>query len=95
MIRRLFRTGRTLAVGVPEATAKELGLHSGDFVTVESDPATGAVVIWPVAARERVGLRPEYLRHVGEFLAVYGPALAALERVAADQEPAAGQEAPG
>jgi antitoxin component of MazEF toxin-antitoxin module len=80
MIRKLFRTGNTLAVGVPEAMAGVLGLGDGDYVEIEIDTAAGALLIWPRAARERLGLHSDYVQTVAEYLRDYGEALAALER---------------
>jgi antitoxin component of MazEF toxin-antitoxin module len=85
MIRKLYRTGRTLALGVPETLARAAGLAEGDYVVVEHDAATGALLVWPATLRERLGLRSAYLREVAEFLDAYGPALAALQ-AAADRE---------
>lgn len=80
LIRKLFQTGRTLAVGVPAALARAAGLAEGDYVLWEHDAATGALLLWPMARRARLGLRSEYLREIAAFLDAYGPALAALQQ---------------
>jgi antitoxin component of MazEF toxin-antitoxin module len=96
LIRKLFRTGRTLAVGVPQALAEAAALHEGDYVLWEHDAATGALLLWPAARRARLGLRSEYLREVAAFLDAYGPALAALQQAAsAAPAPSAPPGAPG
>jgi antitoxin component of MazEF toxin-antitoxin module len=79
MVRKLFRTGNTLAVGLPTDMAAVLGLTENDYVEVEIDAVAGALLIWPRRARQRVGLDSEYVRRVGEFVRDYGSALAALE----------------
>ncbi|HWP29168.1 MAG TPA: hypothetical protein VFB73_14160 [Chloroflexota bacterium] len=80
MVRKLFRTGNSLAVAVPGPAAAALDLHDGDYVEIECDPAAGALVIWPRALYQRLGLTPAYVRLVGDFLRDYGEVLAALER---------------
>ena len=79
MIRKLFRTGNTLAVSVPAAAVDALSVAEGDYVLVEHDAAAGALLVWPLAARERLGLGGDYVRTVAAFLRDYGDALAALE----------------
>jgi antitoxin component of MazEF toxin-antitoxin module len=79
MIRKLFRTGNTLAVGVPQTMADSLGLIASDYVEVEVDATAGALLVWPRAARARLGLSSDYVRTVAEFLRDYADALAALE----------------
>jgi hypothetical protein len=85
MVRKLFRTGNSLAVAIPGAAAAALGVAEGDYVHLEYDAAAGALLLWPHAAHARLGISSEYVRVVGEFLRDYGPALAALE--AADAAP--------
>jgi antitoxin component of MazEF toxin-antitoxin module len=79
VIRRLFRTGNTLAMPVPQAAAEALSAAEGDYVLVEHDAAAGAVLVWPLAAQQRLGLGSDYVRTVADFLRDYGDALAALE----------------
>ncbi|HEY7064705.1 MAG TPA: hypothetical protein VII06_24745 [Chloroflexota bacterium] len=87
MVRKLFRTGNSLAVAVPGDLAAALGLGEGDYVRIEQDAAAGALLLWPHVAYERVGVSSEYVRAVGDFLRDYGPALAALEQAAGDEVP--------
>jgi antitoxin component of MazEF toxin-antitoxin module len=42
MVRKLFRTGNSLAVAIPGAAAAALGVAEGDYVRVEHDAAAGA-----------------------------------------------------
>ena len=79
MVRKLFQTGNTLAVGVPREMATAVGLAEDDYVEVECDSAAGAIVIWPRTAYRHRLPRPEYVRAVAAFLSDYGAALAALE----------------
>ncbi len=79
MVRKLFRTGRSLCVGVPEAAAATLGLAEGDYVEVDWDPDAGALLIWPRDAYQKRVPQRAYVSAVAEFLRDYGPALAALE----------------
>ncbi len=79
MIRKLFWAGNTLAVSVPQATATALGVAEGDYVLVEHDAAAGALLVWPLAARERLGVGSAYVQTVAAFVRDYGDALAALE----------------
>ena len=79
MLRKLFRAGNSLAVGVPRHMAGALELDEGDYVEIDCDRGAGALLIWPRAAHARALPRPEYVRAVAVFLQDYGPALAALE----------------
>jgi antitoxin component of MazEF toxin-antitoxin module len=80
MVRKLFRTGNSLAVAVPGQAAAALGLREGDYVEIECDPDAGALVIWPRVRCQRLGLTPASVRLVGDLLRDYGEVLAALER---------------
>jgi hypothetical protein len=79
VIRKLFWTGNTLAVSVPQVSAAALGVAEGDYVLVEHDAAAGALLVWPLAARERLGVGSAYVGAVAAFVQDYGEALAALE----------------
>lgn len=79
MVRKLFRTGNTLAVSVPTAAVAALGLAAGDYVVVEQDTVAGALLVWPLRVRQRLGVSSEYVQTVAEFVRDYGDALAALE----------------
>jgi antitoxin component of MazEF toxin-antitoxin module len=78
VLRKLFVTGRTLAVGIPGAAAAELGLEAGQYVEVEWDAAAALLLVSPAGAARRTP-RPAYVEQVTAFLAEYGAALAALE----------------
>jgi antitoxin component of MazEF toxin-antitoxin module len=79
MVRKVFRTGRSLAVSLPAAAATTLGLGEGDYVEIEWDAAAGALLVWPREAYANRVPPVEYLQTVAAFLRDYGPALAALE----------------
>ncbi len=79
MVRKLFRTGNSLCVGVPEAAAAALGLVDGDYVEIDWEGEAGVLLLWPRAAYERRVPPRAYLETVAAFLRDYGPALAALE----------------
>ena len=79
MLRKLFVTGRTLAIGVPEEAARQVGFAAGDYVDVEIDREAAALVIWPASHPVRQGVRDGYRAQVAAYLADYGPALAALQ----------------
>jgi len=66
-------------VGIPRAAADAVGLQVGDYVEIECEADAGAILVWPRAARERLGLTSEYVEMVGDFLRDYGEALAALD----------------
>ena len=80
MLRRLFRSGNSLAVAIPQVMAEAVGLEVGADVVVEHDAEAGAILIWPRAAWEQKGLSGDYVRLVGAFVRDYGDALKALER---------------
>jgi len=79
VIRRLFRPGRTLAVGLPQAVVEAAGWHEGETVLVEHDAATGAGLLWPAAVAAQVRTRSAEHEAISAFLAAYGDALRALE----------------
>jgi antitoxin component of MazEF toxin-antitoxin module len=79
MVRKLFRTGRSLCVGLPEAAAATLGLTEGDYVEVDCDSEAGALLIWPRDVYDSRVPERAYLAAVAGFLRDYGPSLAALE----------------
>ena len=80
MLRRLFRSGNSLAVAIPQVMAEAVGLAVGDDVVVEHDVEAGAILVWPRAAWEQTGLSSDYVRLVGAFVRDYADALKALER---------------
>jgi len=90
MLRKLFRTGNSLAVAIPGAMAGALGVTTGDYVHLEHDATAGAVLLWPHAAYTRLGVSSEYVRIVSEFLRDYGPALAAVEEAATERSAPSG-----
>ncbi len=79
MVRKLFHTGNSLAVGIPRAAADAVALQAGDYVEIECDADAGALLLWPRAARQRLGLTSQYVEMVADFLRDYGEALAALD----------------
>ena len=87
MIRKLFRTGRTLAASVPEECARALDLAEGDYLTVEVDAGARALLIWPAAIRAAAIPQAEFRRQLAAYLEAYGPALAALEAAAGAAPP--------
>ncbi len=47
MIKKIFKTGHSLAVTLASSQLKELGLKMGDSVTVDLDKASGCIVVRP------------------------------------------------
>ena len=80
MVRKLFRTGNSLAVAVPQRLAEALGVAAGDYVEVEHGAAAGVLLVWPYSRYQRLGLTSEYVQAVGDLVRDYAEALAALEQ---------------
>ena len=87
MIRKLFRTGRTLATSIPDEFARALDLAEGDYLTVEVDTEARALLVWPAAVRATIIPQEEFRQQVAAYLDAYGPALAALEAAAGTAAP--------
>lgn len=81
MYRKLFKTGNSVVVALPKEYLKDLGLKSGEKVSLELDRQKKQLLITPV---ERVpalpGVDAVFSRQVSEFIDLYRPALEDLAK---------------
>ncbi len=73
MLRKVFRTGNSSVVSLPEDLLEALGLQDGAKVLVILDWKNRRILIRPAE-----GLTEEFFRQVSEFIENYRPALEAL-----------------
>lgn len=76
MSRKIFKSGNSKVVSLPQESLDALGLEVGSEVEVVADRERGRLVVRP--AREVPGVDAEFSRHLEEFVERYGPALDAL-----------------
>lgn len=77
MPRKIFRTGNSAVVSLPNDALESVGLSLGDEVMVRADPEQGCIIITP-ASPTLPGVRPSFLEQVDRFIERYGPALEQL-----------------
>ena len=75
MLSKVFKTGNQLAITLPEAITKAVGIQAGDEVWVELDRENQQVFVRPVDETQAV-----FARQVTEFIDEYRPALEALAK---------------
>ena len=78
MLRKLFRTGKSIVISIPNAILDELQLSEGEYVSVELDSKQRQIVISPVEKSLAVGVNESFAKQVDEFIKEYRPALKAL-----------------
>jgi antitoxin MazE len=77
--RRVFRSGNSVVVSLPEEALECLRVGVGEEVSLDLDWEKRELVLRPVPALPR-GVDEEFARQVAEFIAEYRPALEALAR---------------
>lgn len=78
MVCKLYRSGNSMAVFLPQEMLEAMHLREGAEVEVTFDPAQGRITITPVPVAGGAGA--DFARQVNEFIAHYRPALEALAR---------------
>ena len=79
MPRKIFRTGNSVVVSLPEDVLEIVGLALGDSVTVVADPEQRQIIITPAEAA-LPDVRPDFLDLVDRFIDRYRPALETLAK---------------
>jgi antitoxin MazE len=74
MLRKVFKTGNSLVISLPEDALEALGLADGMDVSVELDRKNQQILIRPA----RGDLSEEFARQANEFIEEYRPVLEAL-----------------
>jgi antitoxin MazE len=77
--RRIFRTGNSVVVSLPQDVIEPLGLAPGREVSVALDKRRGEIIICALQSAP-AGVDEEFARQVSEFIEEYRPALHELAR---------------
>lgn len=77
--RKVFRSGNSVVVSLPEEALECLQVGVGGEVSLDLDWKRRELVVRPVPALPQ-GVSEEFARQVAEFIAEYRPALEALAR---------------
>jgi len=79
MVCKIFKTGNSTVVSLPEDALDFLGLTEGAEVSVELDRERRRIVITPMDTA-LLGVDETFARQVAEFIEEYRPALEALAK---------------
>lgn len=79
MVRKIFKTGNSIVVSIPQEMLESLGVGEGSEVMIELDLRNLRIIIQPV---ERLvhGVDEAFARQVADFIDEYRPALETLAR---------------
>jgi antitoxin MazE len=78
-VRKIFKTGNSIAISLPREALEFLGIQEGTAVTVELDREHRKIVIAPIDVLiVTAGVDEEFAHQVKEFIEQYRPALEAL-----------------
>ena len=81
MQRKIFRTGNSVVVSLPNEALEFLGLREGQSVSVDLDQENRRIVISPVETTlAAAGVDEDFARQVNGFIETYRPALEALSK---------------
>ena len=78
MLRKVFKTGNSLAVSLPKDLLELLGVREGMDVSVELDRENCQVLIRPAERPVAGDLSDEFARQISKFIEEHRPALEAL-----------------
>jgi len=81
MIRRLFKTGNSVVLSLPQEILDNLGVTKGGRVTIEMDKEQTRAIITPLdKPLSRAGVDKEFARQVTEFIDRYRSTLEELAK---------------
>jgi putative addiction module antidote len=81
MLRKVFKTGNSAVVSIPQEYLDALGIAQGEEVSVELDPEGGMLLLRPAGrALADEGVDQEFARRVSEFINRYRTALEELAK---------------
>jgi len=81
MLRKIFKTGNSTVVSLPQEFLDQLGIQQGSDVSLELDQDNNQVVIKPAnAPLKSLGIDPGFADQIAEFIDKYRPALEELAR---------------
>lgn len=79
MLRKVFKTGNSVVVSIPQDALDYLGLAEGRMVAVDLDRQNRQIVISPVLGIENIpGVDETFARQVNDFIEKYRSALETL-----------------
>lgn len=76
MTRKIFRSGNSAVVSIPQESLEALGLEVGSEVEVVVDEEQGRLILRPT--KDLPGVDAEFSRRLNDFIDRYRPALDAL-----------------
>jgi antitoxin MazE len=81
MRRRLFKTGNSIVISLPQEALESLNLNAGADVALEIDRQNHQIIIKPADIPLAVaGIDEDFARQVNEFIDCYRPALEELAK---------------
>ncbi|MBI3158302.1 MAG: AbrB/MazE/SpoVT family DNA-binding domain-containing protein [Chloroflexi bacterium] len=81
MLRKVFKTGNSTVVSIPQEYLDALGIAQGEEVSVELDQEQGMLLLRPAgSALADEGVDEEFARRVSEFINKYRAALEELAK---------------
>lgn len=81
MGRKVFKSGNSIVVSLPNDVLEPLGMTAGSEVDIELDRENRQIVIRPVEhSLSNAGVDETFARQVSEFIEEYRPALEALAK---------------
>lgn len=76
MLRKIFKTGNSIVVSLPQEYLDALGAELGTEVQLELDRKNYRVILKPVnQAMEEAGINVEFAEQLDTFIEAYQPAL--------------------
>lgn len=79
MVSKVFKTGDSLAIPLPEEVVARLGLQEGEEVSVSLDDVSGRLIVKPKHS-VIAGIDRTFAKQLDEFIEKYGPALEGLAK---------------
>ncbi len=81
MLRKVFRTGKSVVVSLPREALEYLDIHEGTEIEINLDRENHQVTLKPVETlTANSGVDETFAHQVAEFIEQYRPALEALAK---------------
>lgn len=81
MQRKIFKTGNSLVVSLPQDAIEEMQMSAGSVVSVYYDRVSSKLIIEPIRPDQAVaGVDEEFAKQVSDFIEEYKPALDELAK---------------
>jgi putative addiction module antidote len=79
MIRKIFKTGNSLVISLPQESLESLGLGEGSEVNITVLQTEGCIIIEPVSP-QLAGIDVVFAQQLNDFIEQYRPAIEALAK---------------